>query len=508
MSNSTSSAFANRRPPAKTEKLGFLHLPDHVRKIIYELAIHDHDSGVVFLPRAMPRKAFDDGTDPELNFIGDVGSFCFEKSYDPTLLATATPGYDRHEPPNDPSSGVERVVSSIELDYSRYDESEGSETESEVSGDDLFDQQWLEARSAALEMVPESEIDDSRCAECVDDWDLDSEDDVCPSECDCICHDDLTEPMVEDEADTYVVPPDACIHDQCTDDSCVHCAGRGLGAGSLEHAYVDEPGEDNEDWEREDDEDADDAEHFDSDEKIGLVYETGEPAILLASTEIRTQCLPIYYSNNAFSWRMFWLDYPRSLKRFKGWLKRAVGDNAKLMTRVSFEGRHVVEEGVEFVAHMGLLSSDARYVVATGSLDEAVAVDVEIAEALHEELSEELTVIATRSPGVLSFTSSDLYNLGSVFVKEMQRIPGSVDVPNELTPFGAMLGRVPKNALKTDKSLRAFLAKIPFDILRSTLSTGKPDRRPLDRIPSLVEQMEDKLEARRRARRYPNSQEL
>ncbi|KAK3064372.1 hypothetical protein LTR53_018516, partial [Teratosphaeriaceae sp. CCFEE 6253] len=50
---------ANRRPSAKTEKVGFLHLPDEVRKRIYALAIYDHDRGVVLLPRHLPRKTYD-----------------------------------------------------------------------------------------------------------------------------------------------------------------------------------------------------------------------------------------------------------------------------------------------------------------------------------------------------------------------------------------------------------------------------------------------------------------
>ena len=44
------------RRQAKTHRTGFLHLPNAVRKRIYDLAIYDHDRGAVFLPRALPRK--------------------------------------------------------------------------------------------------------------------------------------------------------------------------------------------------------------------------------------------------------------------------------------------------------------------------------------------------------------------------------------------------------------------------------------------------------------------
>jgi hypothetical protein len=57
---STEAAWSNFRRPAKINRIGFLHLPDEVRQRIYALAVFDHDRGIVFLPRALPRKVTPD----------------------------------------------------------------------------------------------------------------------------------------------------------------------------------------------------------------------------------------------------------------------------------------------------------------------------------------------------------------------------------------------------------------------------------------------------------------
>ncbi|KAK3622635.1 hypothetical protein LTR56_022100 [Elasticomyces elasticus] len=466
MSNSTSSAFANRRPPAKTEKLGFLHLPKNVRKMIYELAIYDHDRGVVCLPRGTPRKQ-STWYAPGLSFvgrlsggfIGDVCGLSFDKGRaragvdsaatgkwtdgDPVSLMTKGPVPDSDsEPESEPEDGTDHEI------------------------DVLTAAVKIEAE-AEVEAEPNSE--DEGCVDCAEEWELGSNDGDCPSECGCCCHDFLTEEAQDITTENYVAPPDRCVEGKCKDRRCEHCAGYGLGPDQLDPDYPDSEPE-LEEFVLEDAEDLDDAEHFDCDERIGVLFETKEPAILLACTEIRTQCLPMYYSQNAFSWRMHWLDYAGSLARFQCWVEDVVGDNVKHIGRLAFEGRHVVEEGVEFVAYTGMLHHDPGYAVIAGCLDVPTEVDNKITESLHGELDEKLACIASRPTSPPTFTVKDLCELGSIFVKAMHRNFEDTEPPRDMMPFGVSLGRVPASILQDEALLRRFLNFMPYEVLKKALT--------------------------------------
>ena len=96
---------------------------------------------------------------------------------------------------------------------------------------------------------------------------------------------------------------------------------------------------------------------WDSEELVGMLYESTEPPVLLACKEIRDQCLPVYYSNNSFSWRFQYLDYSRSLRRFQSWAEGVGVKHWKLVSQLTLEGRHSVEEGVGFTVDIDLLKS-------------------------------------------------------------------------------------------------------------------------------------------------------
>ncbi|KAK5744213.1 hypothetical protein LTR17_002243 [Elasticomyces elasticus] len=455
MSTFTSSAFANRRPPAKTEKLGFLHLPENVRKMIYELAIYDHDRGVVCLPRAIPRKQ-STWYAPGLSFVGRlsggfIGDACglsFDKG-------RARAGVD--------SAAAGKWTDGIPVRLMTNGPVPDSDSESESEPDEDGTDHDIDVLTAPVKLGAEAEVEaepnseDEGCMDCAEEWELGSNDGNCPSECACCCHNFLAEEARDITTEDYIAPPDRCVEGECLDSSCEHCAGDGLGPDQLDPDYPDSEPE-LEEFVLEDEEDLDDAEHFDSDERIGVLFETKDPAILLASTEIRTQCLPIYYSHNAFSWRMHWLDYPGSLADLRHWVKHVVRDNVKHIERLAFEGRHVVEEGVEFVAYIGLLHNDPGYAVTAGCLDVPTEVDDNITESMHRELTEQLACIAGRSTSPPTLTGKDL-NFEET------------EPPRDMMPFGVSLGRVPASILQDEALLRRFLNFMPYEVLKKALTS-------------------------------------
>ncbi|KAK5719282.1 hypothetical protein LTR15_007805 [Elasticomyces elasticus] len=421
MSSSRLSAFANRRPPAKTEKLGFLHLPDEARKRICELAIFDHDRGLVLLPRALPRTPLA-WEDEDEDFSDHIAASCLRNPGEPPLDFDTM---DSH----DPAEGCWVNGDSADDTCSEgYCSSEVSDSDSDRTAQEntsgLYD--YLDEEKADSEGVDEA------CTKCVMKWEEDI-DECCPDECECDCHETPVEAVSDVESEPCVAPPDRCFTGECIDEACKHCAGNGLLSDSFEEAYVNDPEGDFE-AQREEEWGPEDEYHLDVDEKVGVLYEANEPAILLASTEIRAQCLPIYYSNNAFSWRMFWLDYPGSLKSFQKWAQTVAGVHAKHITKLSLEGRHVVEEGTEFAVDIDLLETAPYFHVALKH--EGDAHDVWCAEALHKELSLELRVIAARSQHRPTFTAEDLCALGAIFVKVMHWECGSILPPPDKRMFG------------------------------------------------------------------------
>ena len=107
--------------------------------------------------------------------------------------------------------------------------------------------------------------------------------------CYCTCHpsswDDETLPEHENEPNG-----DAFLNDE------EQCWGHNEAEEAEEYQDEDEY-----EWELND-------ELYDSEERIGMLYEPVEPPILSTCKEIRSACLPVYYYHNAFSWRFLYLD--------------------------------------------------------------------------------------------------------------------------------------------------------------------------------------------------------
>lgn len=164
----------------------------------------------------------------------------------------------------------------------------------------------------------------------------------------------------------------------------------------------------------------DDVYHIDTDELIGMLYEPCEPGILLASKEIRSQCLPKYYSGNAFSWRFLWTDYQRSCERYKAWIRTISPANASLITRITFQGRHIIEEGVDFSIDIDLIDQYPFFetnVYSAGITD----IDHEISAAANRETASLLwRMVQTRSTRP-RLTYELLCELANIFVQAMHR---------------------------------------------------------------------------------------
>ncbi|KAK3071890.1 hypothetical protein LTR53_007808, partial [Teratosphaeriaceae sp. CCFEE 6253] len=233
----------------------------------------------------------------------------------------------------------------------------------------------------------------------------------------------------------------------------------GLGADQLETAYVSDS-EDEPEQRRLDSEEQDDLEHFDSPELVGMVYEEVEPPILMASTEIRTQCLPIYYSNNAFSWRLFWLNYDRSLARVEHWAKHVASGNAKYISKLSFEGRHCIEEGVDFVMDITLVLQPPASTVEVGHLEDPV-----IAKMLEDTALEMLGQMVPGSAHSAHFTAEDLCKLASMFKQVMHFEPGRPE-PLVMNAPGYKAVNDSDSGVSRDRpNLATLLDSIPKDML-------------------------------------------
>lgn len=404
---SSLAAYVNRRRPAKTDKIGFLDLPDEVRKHIYELAIYDHDRGVVFLPRALPRKVTP-YTDPNVQYVHEDPQEPMHR----IVLVEATI--------DDGSLAIGQWTNcgSLEEDYVSDSSVSGIETDSEAADSD--------GGYARVELDRELDSDDGEQISCEDclalAFELDAED--CLPDCSCDCHDEdscsqITEKhsILSGEVEIYVQPPAACLDGSCSEEECEHCAGFGLGPSQNELAYINEP-EVDEEHQRADQNQEDDAEHFDTEEEVGMLYECTEPPILLACTELRRECLPIYYSTNAFSWRFDWQDYVSSLAAFDTWCAVTVGQQAQVISTLSVEGRHTIEEGVEFVANITAGSTTTVPQVRVKCFHETDSVVERIIYCLTHEMR-----LALGTPGTTALkqplSTEVVQVLGKLFVKAM-----------------------------------------------------------------------------------------
>lgn len=221
------------------------------------------------------------------------------------------------------------------------------------------------------------------------------------------------------DEDGFLIPPKNCLRGKCslTNRFCDFCGGHGLGPDQDETMYYDE-----EDGDRfaNDDPLGEDDEHYDSEERTGMLFRTEEPGILLACKEIREQCLPIYYASNAFSWRFYWLDQPRSLQRFVSWTQTA-RKYAKHITELSFEGRHSVEEGIDFEVDIDLFEEVPYFNVVVECRHPGDELTDAVIEAVEQDFITVLWKMSRRDGGRITFTSDDLCRLGHLFSEAMQR---------------------------------------------------------------------------------------
>ncbi|KAK4503878.1 hypothetical protein PRZ48_004793 [Zasmidium cellare] len=171
-----------------------------------------------------------------------------------------------------------------------------------------------------------------------------------------------------------------------------------------------------------------DVEHADPHERIGMVYEEFEPSILLACKEIREECLAIYYSRNSFSWRFSWTDYLRSCLRFKYWAKAVSTHHISLITRITFQGRHVVEEGVEFSIDIDLF--DEYPFFETRSYAEE---DADIASAIHREMASYLWLMVQTTRRRPTLSVGHVLELASIFVQGMHRQVAQTSLAKNMT---------------------------------------------------------------------------
>ena len=322
---------------AKTERTGFLHLPNEIRNRIYENAIFDHDRAAVFLPRKLPRKVTFDGERIVDLFIGTE---FLEEDFSTVLASVGVnSGFSYCDCCwNDGQRPPEEIPLPIFTDDETDDESEAGlvatlawKPRSTVKSE-REKRSFMETRDTAF--VSEDLLSEAEgCGYCGTGW------------CDCLQpqisddedHSEDEEKEIDDadnsdkaseassgdddegrgvDEEGYLIPPNRCFKEgKCfyVDRPCRFCGGFGLGEDQDETMYFDASDDDtfaNDDPLEEDDE------HYDREERVGMIFHAKEPGILLACKEIREQCLPLYYGSNAFSWRFFWGDQARSLARF------------------------------------------------------------------------------------------------------------------------------------------------------------------------------------------------
>lgn len=430
-------------PCSKTSRTGFLHLPQHVRGRIYKLALYDHDRSVVFLPRALPRRV-------DYHWEGDLP--------DPLDLASSLPTtteignnklweqYGANMPTTDDCSAGNWV------------KERGRDTDIRLSGSASCLTDYSAFSSTADRNVDLSEHDVLRSSPETSNSSQSDASAPCCASSDVVNTEDegfvaqvrvMSEGegcnRIDDEADTTSslsgsdegdrsetnssaasprsfesitssstnAPPSSCLDGECRDMECEHCAGHGLASNEDQSCYQNS--EESSVSEHENDE-----EHFDPFEITGMLYEPKEPSILLACKEIRKQCLLQYYASNAFSWRFEWLNYKDSLSHFFGWVDHVVRDHTREMTGVSFQGRHVVEEGVDFDADIDILTSAPFFqvkVAATHNDEPLRAILDGLKRHLIAALWEKLQTNGSR----VLMTEADLKELGEIFVCAMHR---------------------------------------------------------------------------------------
>jgi hypothetical protein len=98
-----------------------------------------------------------------------------------------------------------------------------------------------------------------------------------------------------------------------------------------------------------------------------------------------------------------------------------MGEHAKLITQLTIEGRHAVEEGIDFDADIDLLdvSPYSTVEVHCGHGDEP-PLDA-IMRGLKKDMVWKLWIASSNASQPVVFTSSLIRDLGSIFRKYMER---------------------------------------------------------------------------------------
>lgn len=446
-------ADATPRPSAKTDKIGFLHLSSDVRNRIYQLAIYDHDRGAVYLPRTLPRKSVFETTEEERTYDSTYADVRDDDDTD--IQAAETDWDDRHVAAEvmrlDYAGGHwtdgNAVVEAERLQM-EFDQASEPVNDSDADGDE-------DAVQEGRLFVGESNADDSlRPADLGDPLELSS---VRPrtiraisrhlcggpetgAGCQCSCHKHPLENVAAHSMEGDLLskpafdPSAACRSGECSDETCEDCDKLikliEVMCPSCQDTtqYPPKSNEVVDSWAEEQDDSLypqvdevdDDAEHFDSEETIGMLYEPKEPAILLTCREIRSECLPIYYSKNTFTWRFFWLNYIRSCSAFQGWVANVGTEHTKHIQKITFEGRHAVEEGIEFAVDINLLIGAPYFSVQVSTQWSEEQYLETICQYIERDLVYELWKMLPRTGGI-KLSPADLARLGQCFVDGMHR---------------------------------------------------------------------------------------
>ena len=435
----------------------FLDFPTEVRNRIYHLAIFDHDRGAVLLPRSVPRK-ITSKTDEDVESVhvdvDDVegptrhlswprnegrslaagrwvtgppsgpllaeGGSAFKQAkmmFDETALVDAEAAMA-----DIPASELCREINGAggcdcechHDDDGHYSDAGGTDAFCEDKVDDSEgegDEEEVAPNPSEVEEEPKPTQSTNKTiagtpvsgeAENEEDmWDCRGAAEQKP--CPCPCHKELEESDSEEEDSEEESVPDVDTDHHCNDDYC--CEPEDIPEDIMEHR----------DWYEED----------------GMRYEDKDPAILLASKQVREECLPIYYATNAFSWRFLCYDYKNSAARFVKWTESLCDQDAALIKSITFEGRHTVEEGVDFDIGIDLLDSSPyfRFTTHCSHLDRAndSATDewydatlARIIDCLEHEVLGRLWMLSRSGQQRVNFSPRDIAKLGQLFVKYMQ----------------------------------------------------------------------------------------
>ena len=414
--------------PAEPLRQGksFLDFPNEVRHRIYELVIYDQDRSVVFLPRAVPRKVtpdtdvdvkyaivMEEGDEDKPNYfawpVNSNNAFAAGEWMDGTTPFPNRPsqrGSQDSEPESEPESDT--TVADAPNDAGTQSDSDSvSDTDAlnnAGAANDTYANEDVLAMVDALHLCEGEDQDEPCDCDCYNDgfdmsnhtaddlftaWTCGGVDDDEP--CGRTCHKDVSDEDAPEEGESE------------SDDD--------VDIVTNDHDYANS--------EPESEQQEDDEEHYDGEERIGMLYELNEPPMLLVCREIRAQCLPVYYGKNSFSWRFLWQNYPRSRERYNNWIDAIREEDLKAMTSLTLEGRHFVEEGIEFSADIDLIKDTSAFKVYV-MCKQTDGSTRPLKLALKKELVWELYE-ASHTCKVLTFSRELLYTLGYIFEKSMLR---------------------------------------------------------------------------------------